>query len=213
MNLFSYLFKKIEETLQAEPNPVDDFRFKSVVQFRDIASKRVRYIENEEYVLSLLIPKDKLTDNSSQDSASDAAGPLPKPPRQSIDLTTLISNYTAPQLIRDFVSPITGENKGAEQSYLLGTFPKFLLVQVNRYEYDDYNQPKKLDVDVNVPGTVFKVSFDLITDELDLQAIRFTGQKSDDELLPDIVEVPNAKGDKAAINESYVQSVVPNYFL
>jgi hypothetical protein len=59
------LFKKIEETLQSDQSPVDDFRFKTVVRFRDIASKRVRYIENEEHVLALLIPKDKLTDNSS----------------------------------------------------------------------------------------------------------------------------------------------------
>jgi hypothetical protein len=42
---------------------------------------------------------------------------------------------------------------------------------------------------------------------LDLQGIRFTGQDPDDELLPDIVEVPNAKGEQAAINESYVQQV------
>jgi uncharacterized UBP type Zn finger protein len=79
-------------------------------------------------------------------------GPLPKPPRQAIDLTDLIANYSSTELIRDFVSPITNENKGAEQSYLLGTFPKFLFIQVNRYEVDDYNQMKKLDVDVNVPG-------------------------------------------------------------
>jgi hypothetical protein len=57
-------------------------------------------------------------------------GPIPKPPRKAIDLLTLIDQFTATQVIDDFVSPITGEIKGAEQSFLLGSFPKFLLIQV-----------------------------------------------------------------------------------
>jgi ubiquitin carboxyl-terminal hydrolase 5/13 len=122
---------------------------------------------------------------------------LPKPIRSSIDLTTLIEYYKSPQHIEDFVSPVTNENRGAEQSCRFGSFPKFLFVQVNRYEYDDFNQPKKLDVDVNVP------------DRLDLTDLRFKGPRPDEELLPAEIDIPTSgrKADKAPINQELVQQV------
>lgn len=121
--------------------------------------------------------------------------------RSCIDLATLLDVYRSPQSIEDFVSPITYENMGAEQSVLLGSFPKFLFIQINRYEYDDFNQPRKLDVDVDVP------------DELDLSDLRFDGPKPDEDLLPNDVDVPSVlPQNKAAINQSLVQQVGSRVF-
>jgi hypothetical protein len=56
------LFLKIEETLPVGPNPVDDFRFKTIKRFKDVASQKVRYETLEEFILALPIPKNRLVD-------------------------------------------------------------------------------------------------------------------------------------------------------
>jgi hypothetical protein len=68
-------------------------------------------------------------------------GPLPKPHRSAIDLITLLDYYKSLQYIEDFVSPVTNENKGAEQQYRLGSFPKFLFLQVCFLFIDFFNLP------------------------------------------------------------------------
>ena len=146
----SYLFNKIEETLPIDANPIDDFRFKVVSRFADVASGKLRYEENEELLLSLNIPKNRLRDGNAADHEVGASvgrlqgsrtlqvpqsiqiGPLPKPPRKCIELSTLIESFASVHLIEGYVSPITHEAKGAHQSFSLGTFPKFLLIQVRR---------------------------------------------------------------------------------
>ncbi|KAI6181467.1 Ubiquitin carboxyl-terminal hydrolase [Aphelenchoides besseyi] len=199
-----YLFNKIEETLPVEQNPVDDFRFKVVKRFQDVASGKVRYEENEETILALPIPKNRLRDaeapNDVELPQSIAVGPLPKPPRKTIDLDVLIEHYAAVQFISGFISPITQRPDGACQSFSLKTFPNFLLLQISRYEHDENFVPHKLDVDVNVP------------DELNLERLRSHGLQPGEELLPESVETPAAgaprKPEGPQLNETYIRQLM-----
>lgn len=119
-------------------------------------------------------------------------------------------------MIEGFVSPITNEPKGAHQSLMLGTFPKFLLIQVRiffnyccmqvvtfqvrRYAHDDNYMPQKLDVDVIVP------------EELNLEKLRFGGRKPDDDMLPESVEAPTGaaskKSERPQVNDQYVKALL-----
>ncbi|CAD5207649.1 unnamed protein product [Bursaphelenchus okinawaensis] len=194
-----HIFNKVENLLLS-PNPVDQYRFKVVKRFEDVASHKVRYQDNDEYILSLSIPKDQLRDVPVPDEL-DSFLQLPRnSTRKCIDLSQLIENFSSQQFIDGFVSPITNEEKGAVQQYRIATFPNTLIVQINRFEPDHNYQPKKLDLDVIVPDT------------LDLTPYRFEGQKPDEELLPDSIKVPvidtSVPTVDVQVNENYVREVM-----
>lgn len=119
---------------ELRPNPVDDFRFRLVKRFQDVASKKVRYTEDDETMLSLPIPKEQLRDVPLPDdlvNIADIDSQLPENQQQKcIDLSQLLQNFSGQTLIDGFVSPITNEPKGALQQFLIASFPEMLLIQV-----------------------------------------------------------------------------------
>uniref|UniRef100_A0A1I7S1W2 Ubiquitin carboxyl-terminal hydrolase 14 n=1 Tax=Bursaphelenchus xylophilus TaxID=6326 RepID=A0A1I7S1W2_BURXY len=199
IQFFRHIFNKIEE-LTLIPNPTDHYRFKVVKRFEDVASHKVRYQDNDEYILSLSIPKDQLRDVPVPQELESIVQLPRNSTRKCIDLCQLIENYSAQQFIDGFISPITNEEKGAVQQYRIASFPDTLIIQINRFEPDQNYQPKKLDLDVIVPDT------------LDLTPYRFEGQKPDEELLPDSIKVPvidtTAPAVDSQVNENYVREVM-----
>ncbi|VDM57326.1 unnamed protein product [Angiostrongylus costaricensis] len=142
-------------------DPTLSLRFKIESRFEDIASAMVRYTDREETVLAVPIPKDAIR-TTVEDNA-----------RSSVALTDCLRALFQPDVIEDFVSPITNEKKGARTTIRFKTFPNFLFLQAQRFTMSPDFTVKKLDVDLQVP------------DELDLSGLRGIGKKENETLLPD----------------------------
>ncbi|VDM66156.1 unnamed protein product [Strongylus vulgaris] len=112
-------------------------------RFEDIASAMVRYTDREETVLAVPIPKGAI-------KAPDSEGG-----RSSVALTDCLCALFEPDIIEDFVSPITHEKKGARTTIRFKTFPDYLFLQAQ------------------------------VPDEIDLSGLRGIGKKENEVLLPD----------------------------
>uniref|UniRef100_A0A0K0CZ92 Ubiquitin carboxyl-terminal hydrolase n=1 Tax=Angiostrongylus cantonensis TaxID=6313 RepID=A0A0K0CZ92_ANGCA len=142
-------------------DPTLSLRFKIESRFEDIASAMVRYTDREETVLAVPIPKEAIR-TTVEDNA-----------RSSVALADCLRALFQPDVIEDFVSPITNEKKGARTTIRFKTFPDFLFLQAQRFTMSPDFTIKKLDVDLQVP------------DELDLSGLRGIGKKENETLLPD----------------------------
>jgi len=84
------------------------------------------------------------------------------------------------EFIEGYVSPITQEPHGAFQTLRIGTFPDYLIIQIQRFAHTETFDVKKLDVDVE------------IEEKIDLSMYSSSGAKPGEDLLPDDGE-PNEK--------------------
>ena len=57
-------------------------------------------------------------------------------------------------LIEDFLSPTTGKKGQATMKLSISTFPRYLPIQINRYERGDNWEPQKTQCEVPVPRTI-----------------------------------------------------------
>ncbi|KHJ97456.1 UBA/TS-N domain protein [Oesophagostomum dentatum] len=162
LSVYRFLLDKISSNTPVEAkDPTLSVKFKMESRFEDIASAMVRYTDREETVLAVPIPKAAIR-------ASEVEGG-----RSSVALTDCLGALFEPELIEDFVSPVTHEKKGARTTLRFRTFPDFLFLQAQRFTMSPDYTIKKLDLDLQVP------------DELDLSGLRGIGKKENEVLLPD----------------------------
>lgn len=69
----------------------------------------------------------------------------------------------ADEVIPDFLSPATKAVGLAKKTLRFATFPRYLVLKMNRYYYSDNWEPLKMEVEVRVP------------EELDLEEYRAKG--------------------------------------
>ncbi|KAK6728645.1 hypothetical protein RB195_005968 [Necator americanus] len=159
-----FLLDKISSNTPVEVrDPTLSVKFKMESRLEDIASGMVRYTDREETVLAVPIPKVAIR-------AADVEGG-----RSSVALSDCLQGVFEPDIIEDFVSPVTHEKKGARTTMRFRTFPDFLFLQAQRFTMSPDFSIKKLDLDLMVP------------DELDLSGLRGIGKKENEVLLPDEV--------------------------
>ncbi|CAN0037670.1 unnamed protein product, partial [Ectocarpus sp. 13 AM-2016] len=104
-----------------------------------------------------------------------------------VPLSACLARLAADETLPDYRSPATGKAGPALKHVRLGNFPRYLLVQLRRYYVDTDWQPKKMDVEVDVPLT------------LDLESLRSTGMQADEVPMPEGDDaVPPAADDPAA---------------
>ncbi|VDL73570.1 unnamed protein product [Nippostrongylus brasiliensis] len=157
-----FLLDKISSNTPVDAqDPTLSLKFKMESRFEDIASTMVRYTDREETVLAVPIPKATIKPAEGESQ------------RSTVALTDCLHALFEPEVIDDFVSPITHEKKGARTTIRFKTFPNFMFLQVQRFTMSPDYTVKKLDVDLQVP------------DEIDLSGLRGIGKKENETLLPD----------------------------
>merc|ERR1712173_92723 len=86
-----------------------------------------------------------------------------------IPFEATISRFFAPSDITGFKSPATGAMGNAQKWMKMTSFPDLLMVQLGKFYFDDTWQPKKHNVEVDVPNefslAAFKNSNERILDE------------------------------------------------
>jgi len=163
------------------PPPSDVFRFG--VQDRIECAGHVRYKTRNEYFLPLNIPLKAATNLAEVEAFSarqaevEARGEKIPPEeviRSKIPFLSVIESFLGESIVEDVNCPTLGGKMQGKQSVRLTTFPDLLLVSLSKYHVDLSWKPVKLNVEVDMP------------EELDLAALRGTGPKEGEVLMPDV---------------------------
>ena len=116
---------------------------------------KVRYTSEAENVLMLPVPKEKVKweEGGEQDSKKmkvegdcDKKKPLGK-----LSLYDCLDSFCSETIIMDYEWSHLGGRAGSTSSQGFKNFPKYLALAVGRYEVGPDWQPKKIEVDVDVP--------------------------------------------------------------
>eukprot|EP00752_Nemacystus_decipiens_P002407 g2270.t1 len=184
---------------EAAVNTASLFQFKLVDRLQCQQSGTVKYTpQAADNLLSLQIPveaavnkneveayKERVKkrqkchdDNDKQgDSTGDSKDAEEEEIKPVVPLSACLARLAAEETLPDYRSPATGKPGPALKHVRISNFPRYLLVQLRRYYVGTDWQPKKLDVEVEVPLT------------LDLESLRSTGMQEG--------EVPMPEGDDA----------------
>jgi len=165
-----------------------------------LATHQVRYKSNGGNFLNLMIPLEQAENNKEykefQDKKraklveDDAASVVAKVP-----FAACLGRFFDDEVIADFKSPATGEKGLAKKTTRFQTFPRYLVVKINRYYTDPATwEPKKMEVEVPVP------------EELDLEAYRGKGLQEGEVELPE--DAPDAAAAAPEIDMAMVEQLM-----
>ncbi len=164
------------------------FSFVARTRIVDDQTGKVRYQDQETLSLDLPIALEAATNQAeyaayeakraAEEAAKTAAtetGSEPKKARTDgssdevvvphVPFEACLSQWHAPSITEDFLSPDTGVKGTATRVPGLGSFPRYLAVSLRRYKVNDKWEPVKIDAEVSMP------------EELDVQALRQDGLK------------------------------------
>lgn len=161
------------------------FSFQTTSRLTCKADGRVKYNENApETIWSLRVPMDKAKVIAEENVTSPEQKKL-KPadehakdketkPVPTIDFHTCLEEWAKATTIDDIRWPhMSNTSQPATQTMRLTNFPRYLLIQIQRYELGPDWTPMKLEVKLVVP------------DELDLTNYKFNGRQEGEVLVPD----------------------------
>jgi ubiquitin carboxyl-terminal hydrolase 5/13 len=180
---------KVKEHLKGSPVQTSSSLFSYKTKARIVCSNdgKINYTDSApETIWSLRIPIDKavvIDEMSSpehkklkpaEDKSENEKKPVP-----TIALKTCIDEWACETTIDDMRWPHLGNSvHAATQSLGLANFPRYLLVQVQRYELGPDWVPIKLDVNVEV------------SEEMDLTSFKSSGPQDSEDLVPNEAESP-----------------------
>lgn len=182
---FLHLMNLIDRTEHNSPdteNVVDLFRYQVEEKIQCVISKKVRYSEKPELLLTLPVPMDMATNKDDvvawqQKKAQLEAEKKRINPdevvRAKVPFSSCLSKYSLPADIPDFYSSAVQAKSPATRTYRFSSFPDYLMVQLAKFAFDKSWEPVKFDVEVNVE------------EYLDLTSLRAQGILPGEELLPD----------------------------
>ncbi len=124
LEYFQYLMEYItrqEKRRGDNQDPSTVFRFKIEDKLTDLASNKVRYTTRSENVLSLPVPLEKAANfaeynayvEKKNNNTSDKNAEAEPEVRPRLHLQDCLSAYFAPELIADFLSPVTNTRGNA----------------------------------------------------------------------------------------------------
>lgn len=169
------------------------FSFKTTARLACSFDGKIKYKDSApETILSLRIPMDKAKVNEDVTSPeqkklkpADESKEEPKPV-PSIALTTCLEEWAGDTTIDDLRWPHLGKAvHAATQTLRLTNFPRYLIVQIQRYELGPDWTPVKLEVNLEVP------------EELDLTKYKNSGPQEGETLVPDEDERPKSSSASA----------------
>jgi len=164
------------------------FAYKTVDRLECSADNRVKYREGAaETVLTLRVPMEAATiidtETPSQkrpkNEDSDAPSSDTKESVPTVSMKACIDAWAATSEVDDYRWPHMENNVHPGSVYSrMSNFPRYLVVQVQRYTIGDDWVPKKLEVNIDTP------------EEIDLSYIKNTGPKDGELLVPEEAEKP-----------------------
>ena len=142
--------------------------------------------------------RQKSEDNAKEEEEEEE--PVP-----TIALTTCIDEWAKEQTVTDLRwSHLQNSVHSAQQTMRFENFPRYLLVQVQRYQLGTDWQPIKLKVELQLPKD----------GQLDLTALKATGPQQGEDLVPEESEESSAVtdapggGNKPALDESAIAQLM-----
>ncbi|XP_063934124.1 ubiquitin carboxyl-terminal hydrolase 5-like isoform X2 [Zophobas morio] len=171
--LMEYIHRK--ETSRGQLDPSQVFRFQLEEKLVCGASGHVRYTQFSENMLSLTISSEmaanemeyldykKRVENGEKDAS---------PVYLNIPLEKCLEKFFAEQVLLEWVSSVTKSKTIAKKTVRFATFPKYLLIHIQKFYADENWTPRKLPVCIEFP------------DILDLSCFR-PHVRGDEPLLPE----------------------------
>lgn len=146
---------------------------------------KVKYKDNQpEIVLSLRVPMDKgeivVKPSSSTDSEPEEKKQKAEEEIPTVTFQACIDTWAEPHTI-DGVrwSHLNNSAATAMEETKFANFPRYMMVQIQRYELGPDWTPRKLEVNIDV------------TDEIDFSSLRSTGPQHGEDIVPDEAEGVN----------------------
>jgi len=196
-----HMLSLVERNCRGSTNPIDAFKFKVEEKIMCGNTSMVRYIQRDDFVLSLPIPTDTATNieevaayESKKQECEKAKTTLdPKElVRLNIPFNSCLETFTDEEVIEDFYSPAIKAKTIAKKTTRLATFPDYLFIQLKKFTIGEDWVPRKLDVSVEMP------------DDLDLSPLRGHGLQPGEQELPSEQEVqaePEIQIDVAIVSQ------------
>ncbi|XP_052081738.1 ubiquitin carboxyl-terminal hydrolase 5-like [Mytilus californianus] len=195
---FLHLVNLLERNTRGTDNPADCFKFNVEDRVECLQSKKVKYTNRDDFMLSLPIPmeaatnKDEVAAYEARKAAAESQGKKLDPKdlvRPRIPLVSCLECFAASETIEDFYSSAIKGKSVASKRYRFSTFPDFLMVQLKKFTIGDDWVPRKLDVSVDVP------------DDLDLTPLRGLGKQPGEEELPSEQQTQEVRIDEATVQQ------------
>lgn len=161
------------------------FSYKTESRLVCEADNKIKYKDSPaESMLSLRIPMSKATfpddnmpDIKRQKSEEPGEDGKEKKEVPTVTFDACLEEWSAVTSIDDYRWPHLQNSASAGTSQtLFANFPRYLLVHMQRYELGDDWQPKKIEVDIDVPEEIY------------LQKFRGTGPQEGENIVPEEVE-------------------------
>ncbi|KAF9963072.1 hypothetical protein BGZ65_006137 [Modicella reniformis] len=158
---FQHLIKIIGQNERITGNdPTKTFEFVNEQRLQCNECKKVRYTKDNTTSLSIAVPANKKASTPDGDEY------------ESVTFGQCLDTYVAPEII-PYSCPGCQKNMTATKTNRFATFPEVLVINVRRFEYQNW-VPRKLAVPI-----VFS------EDQIDLEKYRGHGRQPDEELLPE----------------------------
>lgn len=159
------------------------FGFELEDRIEDMQTKKVKYMTRTDYVFSLDIDVNDAVNKKQYDEFEEQSKKRPKyedgveemAVHLEIPLSACLERYATAETIENFTSPETGKNGIALKRTRFKTFPEYLTVRLNRYQYDENHMPKKLEASITMPL------------DLDLSHLRGSGPQDDEVIFDDAI--------------------------
>lgn len=176
---FLHLINVLERHNRGAVNPADCFKYQEEDRILCVQSSKVKYVYSTQYILRLPIPleqatnKDEVASYELKKKEAEARGSRIDPVRARIPMDICLKAFAAPKTVPDFYSSALNAKSMALKTVRLASFPDYLMIQLEKFTFEDGWIPKKLDVSIDVP------------DVLDLEYLRGTGLRPDEQSLPE----------------------------
>jgi ubiquitin carboxyl-terminal hydrolase 5/13 len=154
------------------------FSFQTTTRLVCSKDQKVKYKESaKETVLSLPVPMEKATVNVNEpeekrhksDDSTKEEKPVP-----TIAISACLESWAAETTVDDYRwSHLGGSIAGAVSQTRFSNFPRYLLIQIQRYTLGADWTPQKLEVNLDIPQ------------ELDLSEYKSSGPQNGEDLVPD----------------------------
>ncbi|GAM26295.1 hypothetical protein SAMD00019534_094700 [Acytostelium subglobosum LB1] len=186
LEFFQFMLQHIERNEKSRPSwikqedPTKAFTYVLEERIQCGVSNKVKYTRRVENVLSLAVPLEAATNKEAvahYQALVVANGG--KPPadidevRPIIPLQACLDAFAESFKVADFYSTAINQRVFSINSTRMASFPDILVIHLRKYVIADDWTPKKLNVFIDAP------------DILDIEQLRGTGKKDNEELLPE----------------------------
>lgn len=196
-----HVINMLERHSRNTDNPADALKFQVEDRVECGASGKVKYTKRDEYCLSLHIPlsmatnQDEVHEYEEKVAEAESRGQKLDPAlevRPRIPLQYCLDRFVQVETVEQFYSSAIDGQTIAKKTARLATMPDYLILHLKKFTLREDWTCVKLDVAIEIP------------DQLDLSALRSTGQQPNEELLPDL--------DKAPPQPEYDQNIMSQLF-